>query len=169
MHGYATFNMLVPGPQNCCRHEVCTAQPYNEHSKWKLRSRDISEKAKQNSAKNNTKCSKCFQFWCNNSNRRWFFNALRFARSLGRCWKPRPSASVFNTFHGTWQMLMHEKPCLISRLRQQKDDNERLCEMKHRTGISWIQTWNLMIRNWEHLAVSQPNASSGLCLPVSLI
>ena len=41
------------------------------------------------------------------------FNALTFARSLGRCWKPRPSASVFNTFHGTWRMLMHKKPCLI--------------------------------------------------------
>ena len=27
MHGYATFNMLVPGPQNCCRHDVCTACP----------------------------------------------------------------------------------------------------------------------------------------------
>ena len=34
-----------------------------------------------------------------------FFNALTFAGSLARCWKPRPS-------HGTWRMLMHEKPCL---------------------------------------------------------
>ena len=25
----------------------------------------------------------------------------------------RPSASVFNTSHGTWRILMHEKPCLI--------------------------------------------------------
>ena len=24
-----------------------------------------------------------------------------------------PSASVFNTSHGTWRMLMHENPCLI--------------------------------------------------------
>ena len=23
-------------------------------------------------------------------------------------------ASVFNTSHGTWRMLMHEKPCLIT-------------------------------------------------------
>ena len=22
MHGYATFNMLIPGPQNCCRYEM---------------------------------------------------------------------------------------------------------------------------------------------------
>ena len=87
--------------------------PLNEHSPWKFHWRDIGEKAKQNSARNNAKCSKCFQFLCNNSDRTWFFNALIFARSLGRCWKPQPSASVFNTFHGTWWMLMHEKPCLI--------------------------------------------------------
>ena len=24
MHGYATFNMIVPGPQICCRYEMCT-------------------------------------------------------------------------------------------------------------------------------------------------
>ena len=113
MHGYATFNMLVPWPQKCCRHEMCSTRPNNEHSPWKFHSRDIGEKAKQNSARNNAKCSKCFQFLCNNSNRTCFFNALTFARSLGRCWKPRPSASVFNTSHGTWRMLMHEKTCLI--------------------------------------------------------
>ena len=27
LHGYATFNMPVSGPQNCCRHEMCTARP----------------------------------------------------------------------------------------------------------------------------------------------
>ena len=40
-----------------------------------------------------------------------FPNALTLARSLGRCWKMRPPTSVFNTSLGTWQMLMHEKPC----------------------------------------------------------
>ena len=113
MHGYATFNMFVPGPQICCRYEMCTARPLTEHSPWKLRSRDIGETAKQNSARNNAKCSKCFVFLCNNSDRIWFFNAITFVRSLGRYWKPRPPASVFNTSHGTWRMLMHEKPCLI--------------------------------------------------------
>ena len=113
MHGYATFNMIVPGSQICYRYVMCTSRPQKEHSQWKFRSRDIVEKAKQNSARNNTKCSKCFQFLCNNSDWTWFFNALTFARSLGRCWKPRPSASVFNISHGTWRMLMHEKPCLI--------------------------------------------------------
>ena len=29
------------------------------------------------------------------------------------CQVPRPSASVFNSSLGTWQTLMHEKPCLI--------------------------------------------------------
>ena len=37
------------------------------------------------------------------------FSCINIARSLGRCWKPRPSASVFNTSHGTWRMLMHWK------------------------------------------------------------
>ena len=32
MHGYATFSMIVPGPQICCRYDMCTARPYNEHS-----------------------------------------------------------------------------------------------------------------------------------------
>ena len=76
MHGYATFNMIVPRPQNCCRYAVCTVQPQNEHSQWKLRSPDIGEKAKQNSARNNAKCSKCFQFLCNNSDRTWFFQCV---------------------------------------------------------------------------------------------
>ena len=66
MHGCATFNMFVPGPQICCRYEMCTGRPQNEHSPCKLRSRDIGEKAKQNNARNNAKCSKCFQFLCNN-------------------------------------------------------------------------------------------------------
>ena len=92
---------------------MCNALPRNEHSPWKLRSCDIGEKAKQNSARNNAKSSKCFQFLCNNSDRTWFFNVLTFARSLGRCWKPWPPASVFNTSHGTWRMLIQEKPCLI--------------------------------------------------------
>ena len=38
------------------------------------------------------------------------FHALTFARSRGRCWKPRPPAAVFNTSLGTWRMLMHWKP-----------------------------------------------------------
>ena len=37
------------------------------------------------------------------------FHALTFARSRGRCWKPRPEAAVFNTSLGTWRMFMHWK------------------------------------------------------------
>ena len=37
------------------------------------------------------------------------FHALIFARSLGKCWKPRPPASVFNTSLRTWRMIMHWK------------------------------------------------------------
>ena len=27
MHSYATFNMPLPGPQNCCHHEMCSGKP----------------------------------------------------------------------------------------------------------------------------------------------
>ena len=27
MHGHATFNMIIPGPQICCRYEMCTTRP----------------------------------------------------------------------------------------------------------------------------------------------
>ena len=37
------------------------------------------------------------------------FHALTVARSRGRCWKPRPPASVFNTSLGNWRMLIHWK------------------------------------------------------------
>ena len=56
---------------------------------------------------------------CNNSDQTWFSNTLTFARSLGRCWKPRPTASVFNISLGTWQTLMHGRPCLIPILKHQ--------------------------------------------------
>ena len=49
---------------------------------------------------------------CNNSDQTWFCNALTFSRSLGSC-----SASVFNISLGTWQTLMHGKPCLIPIMR----------------------------------------------------
>ena len=78
MHGYATFSMPVPvnsiaaitrcillGPRMSIVHGNSVST--------------TSVKAKQNSARNNAKCSKCFQFLCNNSNRTWFCSA----RSLG--------------------------------------------------------------------------------------
>ena len=68
--------MIVPGPQICYHYEMYTAWPWNEHSPRKLRSGDIGEKAKQSSARNNAKCSKCFQFLINNSDRTWFFQCI---------------------------------------------------------------------------------------------
>ena len=60
-------------------------------------------KAKQNSARNNMKCSESFQFLCDNSDRTWFFNTF----------SPGPLEVLKTTAHGTRRMLMHEKPCLI--------------------------------------------------------
>ena len=118
MHGYAAFNMIVPGPQICCRFTRCVLfgpRTSIVHGNC-VRERSVKRRNKIVQDKN-AKWSKCFQFLCNNSDRTWFFNALTFARSLGRCWKPRPAASVFNTSHGTWRMLMHEKPCLFPILK----------------------------------------------------
>ena len=47
---------------------------------------------------------------CNNSDQTLFSNALTFARSLGSCLKPRPSASVSTS--------LSTKPCLIPILKQ---------------------------------------------------
>ena len=52
-------------------------------------------------------CVRCFQG--QHYRDQTCFHALTFARSRGRCWKPRPKAAVFNTSQGTWRMLMHWK------------------------------------------------------------
>ena len=109
MHGYATFNMLyrghiiaavtrcvVPGPWTNIVRGNCVRET---SVKWRNK---IMQEITRNVAN-------VFNFYAINSDRKWFFNALTFIKSLGRCWKPRPLASVFNT----WRMLMHEKPCLI--------------------------------------------------------
>ena len=49
---------------------------------------------------------------CNNDDQTLFFITLTFARSR-TIEKPLPLASVFNSTLETWQMLMHEKTCLI--------------------------------------------------------
>ena len=126
MHGYATFNMLVLGPQNRCRHDMCIACPRTS----KVRGNYVREtsvkrwnKIVQEITRN---VAKVFSFYAIIVIEHVFFNALTFARSLGRCWKPRPSASVFDTSHGTWRMLMHEKPCLIPILSIFSFDDENL-------------------------------------------
>ena len=71
-------------------------------------SRGSGEKAKQNGARNNAKCSTRLSFYAIIAIKHSFFNALTFARYLARCCKPRPATSVFNTFFVIWQMLMHK-------------------------------------------------------------
>ena len=113
MHGYAPFNMLLPRPQICCRYEMCTAGPrtckvYGNYV------RETSVKRRNNIVQEITRnVANVFSFYAITAIKHVFFNALTFARSLGRYWKPRPSASVFNISHGTWRILMYEKPCLI--------------------------------------------------------
>ena len=63
MHSYAIFNMTIPGPQICCRYVMCTSRPYKEHSKWKFHSRDIIEKAIQNSARKMRHVANNFSFY----------------------------------------------------------------------------------------------------------
>ena len=119
MHGYATFNMLVPGPQNCCRYEMYTASPRTSIVRGNcLRETSVKRRNKivQEIRRN---VANVFSFYAI-SDRTWFFNALTFARSLGRCWKPWPPASVFNTSLGTWRMLVDEKNCLIPILTSSK-------------------------------------------------
>ena len=60
----------------------------------------------------------CWQ--CYNIRIKHVFHALKFARSRGRCWKPRPKAENFNSYRGTWQTLINWKTmfhsfyCIIS-------------------------------------------------------
>ena len=113
MHGYATFNMTVPGHRFAAVRRCVLPGPRTSivHGNCV---RETSVKRQNKLVQEITRnVANVFSFLCNNIDRTWFFNALPFARPLGRCWKPRPSASVFNPFHGTWRMFMHEKPCLI--------------------------------------------------------
>ena len=75
---------------------------------------------------------------CTNSNQTLLSNTLTFARSHGSCWKPRPSASVFNTSLEVWQALMHEKPCLIHILYASLLTLIPGCL---RSGLSWFNWW----------------------------
>ena len=90
------------------------------------------------------------------------FNALTFAKSLGRCWKPRAPASVFNTSLGTWRTLMPKKPCLIPilvRPRKAKRCLQRYAKMQIQIQNTLKRRFRLnlrilkiegkaMIRNW---------------------
>ena len=85
-----------------------------------------------------------------------FFNALTFARSLGRYWKPRPSASVFNTSHGTWRMLMHVKLCLIPIfvhiLSPQSDNWSTWISGRERMTVEKNFSWSVHEKMLQHTA-----------------
>ena len=61
MHDNGTFIMIAPGPQIAAVMRCVLPGPKTSIVRGNC-PRDICEKAKQNSSKNNAKCSKCFQF-----------------------------------------------------------------------------------------------------------
>ena len=75
----------------------------------------MGEEAKQNSARNNAKCSNCFQFYAIIAIKHGFscINIRQVPWEVLKTEAFGLLASVFKTSHGTWRMLMHEKPCLI--------------------------------------------------------
>ena len=75
--------MIVPGLQICCRYEIVLPGPRRSIDRGILRLQDIGEKAKQTSASNNAKGSKCFQFLCNNSNEHGFSMHKHLSGPLG--------------------------------------------------------------------------------------
>ena len=113
MHGYATFNMIVPGHRFAAVTRCVLPGPRMSIVRGNCVRETLVKRRNKIVQEITRNEANIYSFLCNNSDRTWFCYALTFARSLGRCWKPRPSASVFNTSHETWRMLMHEKPCLI--------------------------------------------------------
>ena len=112
MHGYATFSLIVPGPHDCCCYEIVLPGPRTSIVRGNC-VRETSVKRRNKIMQEITRNVANFQFLCNNSDRTWFFNALTVTTSLGRCWNPRPPASVFNISLDPSRMLMREKTCLI--------------------------------------------------------
>ena len=101
MHGYATFNIIVPGHRFAAVTRCVLPGPrtsiirgnYVRETSVKRRNEIVKktkQKKKTKKKKKHTHTHKTqnvanvFQFLCNNCDRTWFFNALTFARSLGR-------------------------------------------------------------------------------------
>ena len=101
------------------------------------------------------------------------FHALTFARSRGRCWKPRPKASVFNTSQGTWRLLMHWKTmfgryyCIktgyishyflhyfVSPFHRCRANAIFTDYARSRQGSTHVMTAAILLPRYEHLAVS---------------
>ena len=70
-----------------------------------------------------------------------FFYASTFARSRGRCWKPRPKTPVFNTSQWTWRMLMHWKQTN----KQKKKKKKKTKKKKHVRSLSLHKVVAVMV------------------------
>ena len=81
---------------------------------------------------------------CYNIGIKMIFHALTFARSRGRCWKPRPEAAVFNTSQGTWRMLMHWKT-MIDRYYCIKTEN--ICYISRYFSLYFVSPFYRCLTN----------------------
>ena len=108
MLGYATFNMIVPGPQICCRYEMSgprtsiVRRNYVRETSVKRRNKIVQEITRN--------VANVFSFYAIIAIEHGFqcINIRQVPREV-----LKTAASIFNTSFGTWRMLMHEKPCLI--------------------------------------------------------
>ena len=86
MHGYVIFNMLVPGPQNCCRHGICVLPCPRTSIVRENSGRATSVKRGNKIVREMTRnVANVFSFYAIIAIEHSFFSALTFAMSLGRC------------------------------------------------------------------------------------
>ena len=99
------------------------------------------------------------------------FHALTFARSRGRCWKPRPPAAVFNTSHWTWRMLMHWKT-MFDRYYWIKTIN--ICYISRYCLHYFVSPFHRCLANaistdYAHSRAGQYTSRNGSCDPGTII
>ena len=104
-----------------------------------------------------------FSLLCNNSDRTWFFNALTFARSLGRCWKPRPSANV-----NAWKNMFDPYSEDIQKMPQsQRSPSRRTKRRRHEEQIKTKQTPHMKPPSQEQRRTIVDNRLGTVCRKTS--
>ena len=139
MHGYATFNMIVLGPQisvvmRCVlpglRMSIVCGN-YVRKTSVKRRNKIVQEITRN--------VANVFSFYA--------IITIEHVFSM-------PSASVFNTSHRKWRMLMHEKPCLIPIISHYFQRARLILEKKNqrlsRSSFFEQAVWNLSTQKHYH-------------------